>query len=143
MNAKVIGNRLVASPKSVSDAIKAFATREGLELLPTRQGYPACTTLYLGDVAAITADRGMLTTLSRAGLDCLEIEEGGIALPPYEYGFIGGACGVFRDTVYFFGDLKTHPSADKIEAFLDKHGYRAHSLSGGRLLDLGGIVFLE
>ena len=142
-NAHVMGNMLVCNRETVSVNILEAARSRGLETVHTRQGYPACTTLYLGAAAAISADRGVIRALERVGIDCLEIEKGGIALPPYEYGFIGGACGVFHDTVYFFGDLDTHPSSDIIRAFLDKRGYRAVSLFSGTLIDLGGIVFLE
>jgi hypothetical protein len=142
-NARVMGNMLVCNRYTVSKSILEAARARGLKTVHTRQGYPACTTLYLGDTAAISSDRGVIKALAGVGVECLEIEKGGIALPPYEYGFIGGACGVFHDTVYFFGDLDTHPSSDIIRAFLDKRGYRAVSLFDGALVDLGGIVFLE
>jgi hypothetical protein len=138
-----MGNLLVCNRDTVSKNILEAARARGLKTVHTRQGYPACTTLYLGDTAAISSDRGVIKALAGVGVECLEIEKGGIALPPYEYGFIGGACGVFHDTVYFFGDLDTHPSSDIIRAFLDKRGYRAVSLFDGALVDLGGIVFLE
>ncbi len=142
-NAKVFCNMLICNRETVSKSILDTAVRCGLRIVHTRQGYPACTTLYLGDRAAISADRGMINALRGEGVECLEIEKGGIALPPYEYGFIGGACGVFRDAVYFFGDLDTHPSGAIIKKFLAEHGYRAVSLFDGGLVDLGGILFLD
>ena len=67
---------------------------------------------------------------------------GHISLPPYEYGFIGGASGECREEIYFCGDVKTHPSSREILEFIDKHGKKAISLSDGELLDIGSILFV-
>ena len=91
----------------------------------------------------ICADRGLERSFSANGIDVALIENGGIALPPYEYGFIGGATGVFGNKVYFIGDYKRHPSAEIIENALSSEGYTPISLSDEPLFDLGGLIFLE
>ena len=60
-------------------------------------------------------------------------------MPPYEYGFIGGATGSDLNNVYFCGELKNHPDSDKIIAFCKKCGKKAVSLSRDRLKDYGTI----
>ena len=142
-NSLTIGKRIYARVDSLSPYLKDMAERAGYELRPVKQGYPACTTLKLSDEAVITADAGMAGTLERDGIRVYRIENGGIMLPPYDYGFIGGAAGVDGNTVYFLGDWQTHPSAAIIEDALTKEGLRAVSLGASPLIDLGGILFAE
>ena len=142
-NALLLGKRLFARLDSLSLSILEAAARRGIECINTKQGYPACSTLALGDNCAVTADRGMAKVLRDHGVTVYEIECGSIELPPHEYGFIGGACGVFHGKVYFFGDHTAHPSRDIIDGALARGGYEAIDLSNEKLTDLGGIVFLE
>lgn len=143
LNAIVQRNRLFARLDSLAEGVKKFAEGAGLRLINTRQGYPACSTLTLGDTHAITADKGLKKALEAEGTKVLLISEGGISLPPYEYGFIGGASFVYEKRVYFFGDILTHPNGELIKDFLHSIGYEAVSLSRGALIDYGGAVILE
>ena len=142
-NALVTGGRIFVNTKNISDAVIAQADKEGLATVHVNQGYPACATLSPRDGVAITADPGLARVLRQNGIDVLEIKSGGIDLPPYEYGFIGGACCVIGDKVYFFGDPTTHPSGKEITEFLADHGIGWRSLFGGRLIDLGGATVIQ
>ena len=141
MNALVLGRRVYARKGSVCPDIIKLAEDEGFEVVFVKQGYPACTVLSLGN-AAVTADEGMLRAIAESGTTVYKIKDGGIALPPYEYGFIGGACGVFEGTVYTLGDINTHPDAELIKAAAAREGLTLVSLSDEELRDLGGIVFI-
>ena len=70
-------------------------------------------------------------------------ENGDISLSPYEYGFIGGASGVFRDKLYFIGDLRLHRDAEKIENAARLQGLSPVSLGSFPLIDLGKIIFID
>ena len=70
-------------------------------------------------------------------------DSGDILLPPHEYGFIGGAAGVFRDNVYFIGSIERHRDFHKIDAAIRAEGYTPVSLSDGPLTDLGRIIFID
>ncbi len=142
-NALLIGNKLFAKTDSIDPAVLTLARECGREIIHVNQGYPACTVLTLNDSAAITADLGMRDALVRSGIDVTLIENGGISLPPYEYGFIGGCAGVYDGCVYFLGNPTTHPSWSAIESALLRVGLRFISLFDGPLLDLGRIVFAE
>ncbi len=141
MNALALGDRLFCKADSVSGAIIDFARRHGMKICPVKQGYPACTTLAFGS-SAITADKGMAQALRAEGITVTEISRVGISLPPYEYGFIGGAGGVYNNKVYFFGDLSAHPDCARIRRAIEDEGYTPVSLSGEPLADMGGIIFL-
>ncbi len=143
MNAKQFGTKLFAKADSLSPAIKDFAKRRGLELVNVNQGYPACTTLALGCAAAISADAGVARVLKDEGIDVTLIQNGDISLPPYEYGFIGGASGVYKNKIFFLGDCKKHRNHVIIEMVIKSNGYTPISLSNEPLCDLGGLVFIE
>lgn len=146
LNALTTETELFCKSDSVSRAVIAAAEESGLETVNTNQGYPACTTLYLGKRRAITADSGMASALRSRGIRvCLIRNDGAIKLPPYEYGFIGGCAGVFRGTVYFLGDIDTHADAEKIKAEIEEAGMKYFCLGerGDALLDSGRLVFYE
>nr|MBE6544826.1 hypothetical protein [Oscillospiraceae bacterium] len=141
MNALLIGSRLFCKSESISDTIKTLAEGWSYEICPVNQGYPACTVLAFGN-RAITADRGMARALADKGIEVTLIRDGHIALPPHEYGFIGGASGVYGNKVYFFGDLMSHPDGETIREAILSEGFTPISLSDEPLRDLGGIIFL-
>jgi hypothetical protein len=142
-NSLTMGKRIYARLDSLSPYLKELALKMGYELRHVKQGYPACTALKLSDNAVITADEGLAETLTKDGVRVYRITDGGISLPPYEYGFIGGAAGVDGDRVYFLGDITSHPSASVILNAIEQEGMRAVSLASSQLLDLGGILFAE
>ena len=143
LNVLSVGDRLFLKSDSVSRTVLDEINRQGIRTVSVKQGYPACTVLALGDAHAITADRGMARALLADGVEVLKISDGGILLPPYDYGFIGGAAGVYGDKIYFIGDYLTHPDGENIRAFAEAAGYTAVSLDAGQLRDLGRIIFID
>ena len=141
-NGLLMGDKLFCKTDSFSKEIISAATELGIKTVSVKQGYPACTALKISENAAITADKGMARALRGEGVSVLEIENGDISLPPYEYGFIGGAGETHGDTVYFFGDIHTHRDSGKILKFIEENGKKAYSLSDEPLADLGGMIFL-
>ena len=142
-NALIIGKKIFLKEDSISNSIICYANEKGLEICKVKQGYPACTVLALTDSAAITADEGMAKSLSENGINVTLIRNGDISLFPYEYGFIGGAAGVFGNKVYFIGDYKLHRDCDKIEAAIKNANLVPYSLGAFPLIDLGKIIFIE
>lgn len=141
-NALTVGKYIFLKEDTVSSAITDFAKKTGLEIVKVKQGYPACTTLAFGN-SAITADNGMAKALLRCGINVTLISNGDISLPPHEYGFIGGASGVYKNEVYFLGDLRSHRDNDKILNALNRENYIPVSLSDEPLCDLGRIIFVD
>ncbi len=143
LNALVMNGALFCKTDSVAPAILDYARRAGLRTVHVNQGYPACTVLKLSEKDAVTADRGMARALEGEGIRVALISEGGIALPPYAHGFIGGAGGVADDTLYFVGKIEAHPSYNIIRESAEHAGLSVVSLGGGGLLDVGGILFTD
>lgn len=141
-NALCAKNRIFLKSDTASEAVLSYAEKNGLEVIPTKQGYPACTVLTFGN-AAITADVGMARALKDSGINVTLIENGDIALPPYEYGFIGGTSGVYKNEIYFLGDIGTHRDGKKICRAIRSEGFTPISLSDEPLVDLGRIIFID
>ena len=139
-NAARVGKYLIANTEYTAKEILSVADEIGLIPINIKQGYSKCSICVVSEDAVITSDSGIYKTLSeKTDLDVLKIREGFVDLPPFAYGFIGGATGADNKNVYFCGDLNTHPDADKIRAFCQKHSKNAVSLSGGNLIDVGTI----
>ncbi len=141
-NALRVGDYIFLKEDTVSEAIKEYAKDKALNIVPVKQGYPACTVLSFGN-NAITSDEGMAIALKKVGINVTLISNGSISLPPYQYGFIGGASGVFSDTVYFIGDPMLHRDGEKIANAITHAGYKFKALSDEPLADLGRIIFIE
>lgn len=141
-NALICKKRMFCRAQTVAMALKSLAVREGLKLIPVKQGYPACTVLMLNEESAITADRGMSRALRSEGIEVTEISDGDILLPPHKYGFIGGAAGVYGNKVFFLGSLDTHRDCEIIKDACKRAGLMPVSLSGEPLADLGRILFI-
>ncbi len=141
-NALSLGDKILLRKKSVSKDIIRLAEEYGLDIINTNQGYPACTTLCLTSEHIITADLGIKGVAEKNGIKVTLIEACDISLPPYEYGFIGGASGVDNGCVYFFGDIKMHRCYDIIQRAIEGEGLTPVSLGRCPLYDLGGIIFI-
>ena len=142
-NAICFKNRLFCKTDSISKSVLEYAENAGMSVVHTRQGYPRCTTLKLNEEAAITADCGMARTLTENGIRVCKIREGHISLPTRDYGFIGGAAGVFESSVYFLGAVENHPDFELIRDAIRREGMDYLSLSDEELFDGGGILFFK
>lgn len=141
LNAKVIGNSIICNSKYISDAVKKTAVDLGFSFINVNQGYSACSTIVLNDNALITDDKSIYVSSERNGIECILVSKGSVALKGYDYGFIGGTCGMIdKNFLAFTGKLKYHSDADKIICFLAKHNIRFIELSEGPLIDIGGII---
>ena len=138
-DALAVGDTLYGKEGTVSQVLR----REYRHFVPVKQGYARCSVAMLSDRAAVTADRGLADALRRSGVAVLDIRPGHIALPGYDYGFIGGAGGRLPDGTYvFFGDLTSHPDGEAIRRFAEEQKISAVSLSDEPICDHGGILCL-
>ena len=141
LNIAIVGRNVFTNVNYASKAILKYLTNKGYTLHHVSQGYAHCSTCIVSDNAIITADSGIASQAEKANIDTLKIDCGSISLPPYEYGFIGGACGTYGDKIYFCGSLKYHPNGEKIIEFCQKHNKTVVELCDAPLCDVGGILF--
>ena len=136
-----IGKRAALGHPSCSKALRRAIEESGRVFIPVKQGYACCSSLVAGD-ALITADEG-IAAAAEDFFDVMTISPGNILLEPYDAGFIGGATGADAKAVYFVGDIDHHPDAAFIKDHLVDHHLDTVSLMHGRLVDVGGIKFIN
>ena len=142
LNFFTVKNFIVGKLDTMSSAALCDAMKAGYEPINVNQGYAHCACAVIGD-GVITADKGIYDALLARGVPSLIIESGDILLPPYSYGFIGGAQGaVDEKTVFFFGDVSKHKSGDAIAEFCRSRGVSVIN-GGGKLTDYGGFVSVD
>lgn len=141
LNICILGSRVICHPPAVDPALLSLLQRSGYEIIPTRQRYARCSTAIVSHHAVITADPSIASACRTHQIDTLQIRPGGIELDGYEYGFIGGCCGLLSpEELAFSGDLSLHPDGSLIRSFLSGHGVRPICLTEEPLYDVGGIL---
>ncbi len=141
-NSLLIGRYIFGLEKNISEAIRTLAVENSFEIVNVRQGYTKCSVCKVSDGAIITADKGIAEAAAKRGIDVLTVREGGVDLDGYDTGFIGGASGCDEETVYFCGNIMSHPDGDKIVKFCNKHKKECVSLSNEPLFDVGTLFFV-
>lgn len=141
-NAACVGRHLFGRLDHVSPSVLRHAESEGLSLHNIKQGYSACSCCVVDSNSIITSDISLAKAAESVGLSVLLIKEGHITLPCHEYGFIGGACGLFNNSIYFIGNIYSHPNSKEIIAFTAARGVETVSLSDEPLADCGKIIFI-
>lgn len=141
-NVLSIGNHIFYNPRSADPEIVRQCFY--LQHHKVGQGYTRCSVAVVNANSVMTADRGLSQAMQQAGFQVLELEPGSIQLPGYEYGFIGGCCGLIAPNVLAFtGSLRTHPDGDRIKRFLQTQKVDFIELSDGPLRDIGGLIPLK
>ena len=144
-NVATVGRYAFGRFDFVAQEIKRELVDRGYALIDVKQGYAKCSTAIISDNAIITADSGIAKKASSLGIDVLKVSaaEGAIELEGYGYGFIGGACALFENTLYSCGNIELHPDYEAIKTFCNAHGVSLCSLTDGKLYDVGGILFIK
>ena len=113
-------------------------------LIDVKQGYTKCSTAVVSNTALITSDPSIMKSIKNTDLDALYIPPGDIILPGFDYGFIGGTCGLIDNNVLaFFGSLDRYEHKDDIYAFLKKHKVEPYFLNDSKLIDRGSIISMH
>lgn len=129
--------------EKTDEQIRAALACGGTRPIRVAQGYARCSSVSFGN-ALITADPSIRAAAQQVGLAVLAISSGGVLLPGYSYGFIGGASGLLDDrTVAFFGSLDMHPDGEAMKAFIQKHGFSVLDIPNRPLFDVGTILSIE
>lgn len=144
LNAARIGNRLLANKAALDGVISRYCTQNQIATIAVKQGYAKCSTVVVDKNSIITADESIAKAAAAAEVDVLMITPGHVKLAGYEYGFLGGTCGLIgKNKLAFCGCVKTHPDYEKIKSFCESKHVELISLFDGPLLDIGGILPLK
>ena len=135
-----IGNRIFGKLAATDKKLLKAIEEEGIELVDVKQGYAKCSVAVVSETSAITSDAGLIKELEHHGIQSLYLEPGGIVLPGYEYGFIGGASGLLENTFFLTGKYEQDSINKRIEEFVDEMGVHIVYLSNEKIVDLGSIL---
>lgn len=120
---------------------KVTASAKGKTLIDVNQGYTRCSCAIVSDNAFITTDKGIYDALTAKKYDVLLLPYGDIELEDFEYGFIGGTCGLIDEKhMAFFGNLDKYKYGNEVKEFLKKHGVEPVYLHEGKLIDRGSLL---
>lgn len=127
---------------------KSILTENIVDLLPpkkiidVKQGYSKCSVCICKRNTIITDDISIYNAVFRYDdIKSLLVEKGSVRINKYDYGFIGGCCGLVDENVLLFnGDLSTHSDFDKIKNFLYDNGVKYIDIKGKPLTDIGSII---
>ncbi len=137
LNVCILENDIICNTKTADKTIKSI----GKNLIHTNQYYSKCSSAVINKNAVITADKSIYDTCISNKIDVLKISEGYIHLDGYDYGFIGGTCGLLsKNILAFCGNIKLHKDYENIKAFSANYHINLLSLGTGMLYDIGGIL---
>lgn len=124
-------------------SLRNIISNNGAPLIHVNQGYTKCSVCIVSEKAIISSDTLIHKAALANDIDSLLISSGHIDLPGFRYGFIGGASGMYNDTVYFTGVLTAHPDGSTIIKFIEKHDKKIVYLSSLPIIDAGSIFFID
>ena len=144
LNCLLLNNKLYGKLSAADPSVMKICASLGIKTVNVNQGYTRCSTLIIGNKAAITSDNGIKTALESDGAEVLLIQPGNIVLDGFDYGFIGGAGVSYNGKTFFFGNIKNHPDYERIRAFCNKYNSELEILCNDiPLTDIGGAVIID
>lgn len=139
-NAACTGKFFLHNLKYTAPELLKEAINKGFNLVDVKQGYTKCSAVIVDENSIITYDRGIEKAASKAGMDVLLVNPGGVLLPGYDRGFIGGASGRIGKTVIFNGDLSKHEDYKAIKKFIEDRKLKCKYFKDYPLTDIGSIL---
>ena len=112
------------------------------QIIDVKQGYSKCSVCICKHNTIITDDISIYNAVSQYdNIKSLLVEKGSVHIDKYDYGFIGGCCGLIdKHLLLFNGDLSTHSDFDKIKSFLYDNGINYIDIKDKPLTDIGSII---
>ena len=140
LNLADIGNYIICNKSILTDKIANKLPKK--KIIDVKQGYSKCSVCICKRNTIITDDISVYNAvLQYNNINSLLIEKGSVHIKKYNYGFIGGCCGLIdKDLLLFNGDLSTHTDFDKIKKFLYDNNINYIDIKGKPLTDIGSII---
>ncbi|MFC1508107.1 elongator complex protein 3 [Candidatus Omnitrophota bacterium] len=137
-NACAIGTKIIHYNGKIEKNIRRLRAKHIL----VSQGYAKCSIVPIDKKHIITSDKNIKREWERNNGKALLIRPGHIRLPGHKTGFIGGASGVTKKTVFFVGSLIKHPDGAMIRDFIRARKKGIVELYDGPLYDIGTLLIL-
>jgi len=137
-NAVSTGNTLIHNLKITDNSIlNLFGKR-----IHVNQAYTRCNLLFINRKSCITSDMGIYRVLKDKGFDVFFADPSTVELRGHKNGFFPGCCGLFGNTLFVCGSIANLTNGDELSGWLKKHKTEVVELYSGKLVDVGGILFL-
>lgn len=134
-------NRFIIHNSAISDpGILNLNTNP--EIIPVKQGYVRCNLIALPNDTFITCDHGIEKSLKLHKLEVLYVDPTCVKLDGFGNGFLGGACGLYKNILFVCGSLKYCKEQSHIESFAAQAGVSIIELYEGQLVDVGTVLFI-
>ena len=140
LNFADIGDYIICNKSILSEQIVKNLPQK--EIIDVKQGYSKCSVCICKQNTVITDDISIYNALLQYdNINSLLVEKGSVSINKYNYGFIGGCCGLIdKNLLLFNGELSTHIDFDKIEKFLYDNNVKYIDIKGKPLTDIGSII---
>lgn len=140
LNFADIGDYIICNKSILSEQIVKYLPQK--EIIDVKQGYSKCSVCICKQNTVITDDVSIYNALLQYdNINSLLVKKGSVSINKYNYGFIGGCCGLIdKNLLLFNGDLSTHTDFDKIEKFLYDNSVKYIDIKGKPLTDIGSII---
>ena len=136
-----VGMFIICNTRYADNEILDFYKKNSYVVIDVKQGYAKCNICEISDKTFITEDKGIYNSvINKSGITPILIDAGDVRLRGFDYGFIGGASGRFKDNVFFCGSPKYLRDFEKVTDALDKEGITYTELDDSQLVDCGGII---
>lgn len=142
-NAAVFGKTAIHNFKYTDTKLYEEMKAKSLNLINVKQGYSKCSICIVSDNAIITDDEGIYKSAVENKTDALKITKGDVFLKGMNYGFFGGATGLYNDTLFVNGELKTHTDEKNIRAFCRNYNVYVAEMKKGTICDIGSVLFAD
>ena len=140
LNFADIGDYIICNKSILTEKIAEFIPQK--EIIDVKQGYSKCSVCICKRNTIITDDISIYNAVSQYDdIKSLLVEKGSVNILKYDYGFIGGCCGlVDKNVLLFNGDITSHSDFDKIKNFLYDNEVKYIDIKGKPLTDIGSII---
>ena len=140
LNFADIGDYIICNKSILTESIVGFLPDK--TIIDVKQGYSKCSVCICKHNTIITDDISIYNAVSHYdNINSLFVEKGSVRINKYDYGFIGGCCGLIDKNVLLFnGDLSIHSDFDKIKKFLYDNDVNYIDIKGKPLTDIGSII---
>ncbi len=138
-NIAKVQNYILCNTKYADEKILDFYTKNHYKIIHINQGYSKCNVCPVSDKIFLTEDIGIYNKCKDELLPIL-LDRGFVELEGFDYGFIGGASGIFGNTLIFSGKINLHPNAETILNLIKNCGLKYIELSDNTLRDFGTII---
>lgn len=128
--------------KFTDEITLAVIEQKFLKRIQVNQGYSKCSICVINNKGIITDDESIYNQTVNHGIDSLLITKGDVKLKGMNYGFFGGATGVYDNKLFLNGELSKHKDEKIISEFIKKYNVELIELKKGYIEDIGSIIIL-